>query len=80
MVVVLEGFTIQSFVSMLSGLEDWDIVPAGDPGTRNGGQSGEGGSLLGTITGTITSSVGKTVSTVSKAIGNPYFSLSLLAF
>ena len=54
------------------GLEDWDIVPENDCNQQRFTSmllGPEKASLLGSITGSITNSVGKTVSSMSKAIG-----------
>ena len=51
------------------GLEDWDIVANKDVPHHRISQLIDKNSLLGSITGTITNHVGKTVSQVSKAMG-----------
>ena len=54
----------------LSGLEDWDIVPAQENRAPTLAQlAGVDRGLIGQMTRNLTSQVGKTVSVMSKAMG-----------
>ena len=58
----------------VAALDDWDVVPPGDYNSHQAGAKAISSTfldktLLGSITGTISSQVGKTVSHVTRAMG-----------